>query len=84
MYRCSYLTQQAILNIRIFCRRYHFRLWVFASTGEYFTIDTDDYYVMCYKVNDTRTFKNLVGVGLYYFMLCANKSSHTYIADWLI
>ena len=26
----------AILNIRIFSRRYHFRLWVFASTGEYF------------------------------------------------
>ena len=36
MYR--YLTHTAILNIRIFSRRYpyHFRLWVFASTGEYF------------------------------------------------
>ena len=28
-----------------------------------FTIDTDEYYPMCYKVNDTKTFKNLV----YYF-----------------
>ena len=26
----------AILNIRIFSRRDHFRLWVFVSTGEYF------------------------------------------------
>ena len=33
---CTYLTRTAILNIRIFSRRYHFRLWVFASTGEYF------------------------------------------------
>ena len=36
-----------------------------------FTIDTDDHYLMCYKVNDTKTFKNLV--GLYYFILCANQ-----------
>ena len=33
---CMYLANTAVLNIRIFCRRYHFRLWVFASTGEYF------------------------------------------------
>ena len=30
-----------------------------------FTIDTDEYYTVCYKVNDAKTFKNLV----YYFML---------------
>ena len=30
------LANTAILDIRIFNRRYHFRLWVFASTGEYF------------------------------------------------
>ena len=30
-----------------------------------FTIDTDEYYPVCYKVNDAKTFKNLV----YYFML---------------
>ena len=29
------------------------------------TIDIDEYYPVCYKVNDTKTFKNLV----YYFML---------------
>ena len=40
-----------------------------------FTIDTDEYYPVCYKVNDAKTFKNLVYcfvldnhhvVGLYY------------------
>ena len=31
--RCMFLANTAILNIRIFSRRYHFRLWVFASTG---------------------------------------------------
>ena len=30
-----------------------------------FAIDTDEYYPVCYKVNDAKTFKNLV----YYFML---------------
>ena len=34
--RCMFLANTAILNTRIFSRRYHFRLWVFASTGEYF------------------------------------------------
>ena len=29
------------------------------------TIDTDKYYPVCYKVNDAKTFKNLV----HYFML---------------
>ena len=42
-----------------------------------FTIDTDEYYLMCYKVNDTKTFKNLAGL---YFMLCAHKSSHIRLA----
>ena len=33
-----------------------------------FTIDTEEYYLICYKVNDTKTsFKNLV--GLYYIIL---------------
>ena len=62
-------THTAILNIRIFSRRYHI-------TSDYgfllrlvntFTIDTDEYYLMCYKVNDTKTFKNLL--GLYYIIL---------------
>ena len=35
-----------------------------------FTIDTDEYYPVCYKVNDAKTFKNLV----YYFML----ANHVY------
>ena len=35
-----------------------------------FTIDTEEYCPRCYKVNDAKTFKNLV----YHFMLCAHKS----------
>ena len=31
-----YLGNTPILNIQSFSRRYHFRLWIFASTGEYF------------------------------------------------
>ena len=38
-----------------------------------FTIDTDEYYPVCYKVNDAKTFKNI----LYYFML---TNHHVYIA----
>ena len=34
--RWIYLANTAILNIRIFSWRFHFRLWVFTSTGEYF------------------------------------------------
>ena len=33
---CMYLANTAVLNIWTFSRRYHFRLYVFASTGEYF------------------------------------------------
>ena len=33
---CSYAANTAILKLRIFSGRYHFRLWVFVSTGEYF------------------------------------------------
>ena len=62
-----YVANTAILNIRIFSRRYHFGIWAFAPTGEHFTVDTDTYYPMCYKVNDA--IKNLV----YFFMLCAHK-----------
>ena len=43
-----------------------------------FTIDTDKYYPMCYKVNDAKTFKDLV---YYYFTL---PNHHMYITDWLI
>ena len=56
------------------------RLCVFALTGEYFTIDTDEYYPICYKVNDAKTFKNLA----YYFTLCALTNHYMYIADWLV
>ena len=33
--RILYVANTAILERRIFSERYHFRLWVFASTGEY-------------------------------------------------
>ena len=84
-------THTAILNIRIFSRRY-------PITSDYgfllrlvntFTIDTDEYYLMCYKVNDTKTFKNLVGLTRNYFRLwlvlkVPTNQSHMYIADWLV
>ena len=38
-----------------------------------FTIDTDEYYPVCYKVNDVKAFKNLL--HLYYFMLA---NDHVY------
>ena len=53
------LLTPVILNIRIFSRRYF-----------EFLLDTDEYYRICYKVNNAKTFKNLV----YYFTLCAHKS----------
>ena len=85
-------THTAILNIRIFSRRY-------PITSDYgfllrlvntFTIDTDEYYLMCYKVNDTKTFKNLVGLTRNYFrllqgitlgfdLLCLRYKSITYV-----
>ena len=74
----------AILNIRIFSRRYHFKLWFLLRLVNTFTIDTDEYYPICYKVNNAKTFKTLV----YYFTLCAHKSYNigrcSYIADWLV
>ena len=49
-----------------------------------FTIDTEEYYPMCYRVNMIKTFKNLV----YYFTVCAHKLSIItyvlYIEDWLV
>ena len=74
-----YVANTAVLYNRIFSGRFHFRSWVFASTGETFTFDSDEYYPKCYKVNDVKTFKNLA----YYFKLCA-LSHHMYIADWLV
>ena len=66
MQLATYLANKAVLNIRIFSRRYHFRRQVFASTGKYIYNDTtDEEYPVCYKVNDAKTFKNLV----YYVML---------------
>ena len=45
-----------------------------------FTIDADDYYPVCYKVNDVKTFKNLV--PNYFDYMLANH--HMYISDWLV
>ena len=36
LYVCIYIANTAILKLRIFSGRYHFRLWIFASTSEYF------------------------------------------------
>ena len=61
-----YLANTAILNILFCSRRYHFRLWVFASTGEYF-------YCWHWRVlhnvlqskYDAKTFKNIVYMLFY-------------------
>ena len=44
-----------------------------------FTIDTDKYYPVCYKITDAKTFKNLV----YYFIL-ANHHVYYNIHDCTI
>ena len=56
-----YVANTAILQLRIFSRRYHFKLCVFASTGEYF------YYwhrrllpKVLQGINDAKTYKTLV------------------------
>ena len=36
----------------IFKGRYHFRFWVVASNSNAFTVDTEENYWRCYKVND--------------------------------
>ena len=41
-----------------------------------FTIDTGEYYPVCYKVNNAKTFTNLI----YYFMVA---NHYVYITDWL-
>ena len=38
-----------------------------------FTIDTDEYYPLCYKVNDAKTFKNHLAMA---FLILANH--HVY------
>ena len=72
------LPNTAILNILIFSRRYHFRLCcyeILLRLVNTFTIDTDEYYLKRYKVNDKKPFKNLVGL---YYTLCAAHKSSTY------
>ena len=78
MYDVATVTHTAILNIRIFSRRYPITsgygfLLRLVNT---FTIDTDEYYLMCYKVNDTKTFKNFVGP--YTIRLCAEGTKGRY------
>ena len=36
LYKTMYLANTVVLDIRVFSRRYYFRLWVFASAREYF------------------------------------------------
>ena len=62
---CMYLANTAVLNIRIFSRRYHFRLQFLLRLVNAFTTDTDEYYPVCYKVNDAKAFKNLVPILFY-------------------
>ena len=65
-----YVANTAILNIRIFSKDITSDCGFLLRLVNTFTIDTDEYYSMCYKVNDAKAFKSLV----YYFTLCAHKS----------
>ena len=69
-----YLANTAVLDILhstvSITSDYGFLLW-FVNI---FTIDTNEYYPMCDKINDAKTFKNLG----YYFTVCAHKSSYVY------
>ena len=61
----TYLANTAVLNIQILTEDimadYRFLLGLVNA----FTIDTDEYYPVCYKVNDAKTFKNLVAILFY-------------------
>ena len=46
-----------------------------------FTIDTDEYYPMCYKLNDAKTFSDAFKNLVYYFTLVNHQM---YITDWLV
>ena len=68
---CVYLANTAVLNIQISAEDitsdYRFLLRLVNT----FTIDTGEYCpVMCYKVNDAKTFKNLV-----YYFICKGSTS---------
>ena len=62
-----YVANTAILELRIFTSDCGFLLRLVKT----FTVDTEEYYPRCYKVNDAKTFKNL---AVYHFTLCAHKS----------
>ena len=70
MYVATYLANTVVLNIGIFSEDitsdYRFLLRLVNT----FTIDTEEYYPVCYTVNDANTFKTLV----YYFMLVNHAS----------
>ena len=81
-YKCinyMYLANTTILNIPIFSRRYY--LWLsdyrfLLRLVNNFTIDTDEYYQMCYNVNDAKTFKNLL--YCIYFYGCSQIIIYVY------
>lgn len=65
-----YVANKAILKLRIFRGRYHLKAWFFTSTGEFFTVHTEEYYPRCHKVNDGKTSKTLQ----YHCKFCAYNS----------
>ena len=64
----THVLNSAILKFRIFSGRCHFRLWVFASLVNPFTIDTDEYCPRCYKINDAKNLKYQV---VSFYTLCS-------------
>ena len=68
-----YVANKAILKLRVFRGRYHFRLWVLASTGEYF-----------YYWHWGLLPKVLQSKWSQYNFTVLPLTNHMYIADWLI
>ena len=77
-YTYMYLANIVILNIRIFNRKYHFRLWVFASPG------------VCFYYWNRRVLPNVwqrkwcQGLMYIIFYACSQIIIYMYIADWLV
>ena len=68
----------SFLELRIFGRRYDYRYGFLLQLVNTFTVDMEEYYPRCYKVNFAKTIKNLV---VSFYALCSQIIC-MYIADW--
>ena len=59
-YSVNYVTNTEILELRIFSGSITSDCGFMLRLLKIFTIDTEEYYLRCHKVNDAKAFKNLV------------------------